>query len=645
MKRITGFLLTLLATLTLAEGRIGLVYEVQHGDTLQNVADRFIGGDADKVRTYNQLTNDTLVFGQHVILPGDEDALSVLVIDWAAEAVTRAKDKHQAHKYAVPEYRGATEALAASRSAYATGDFSQANRLAQLAHARALHAIEVAEENARPQQAARVTFARGGVSISKDSKDWAELQTGTSITAPTYLRTSVIGRAEVTMADGTILQVREFTKIQIVNSRLDLRDDHRESELNVLVGAVLATVAVQPHERTEFEIVTWNTRSLVDDTRLLVDVRDDEDLMCCAKRGSCGTRLFPIPRQCCGHREAIRGISMFVHYPDEQRCTRCATWLEDRTLVTRLSVKDGYAELSANQVDFRFGDNEGVVVAGYAAPMDPVALPIPPDVTVPDMSPKKAADMTYLFEWIPAIDYGARAYHVEVGNDDRLNDTVSEGYDGNHTNHFAGVLPVGHYYWRICGVDKRGLEGRESLGELDVYKETTLEFHAEGEVVHEGGRWIVGPENRVVLRPLQYEDNSVIALHMRVDDGIFRHMNDGMSFPREGAFVLQGKAVSPEKDFGATVSQSIIVDLTAPTVSTATGPVRGDVFTGRAVEVRLSAEDMAGVAHIEYAIGANELAPYQGPFDVELSRHGIPVRYRATDRVGNTSMIATQLFQ
>ncbi|WP_272599617.1 ThuA domain-containing protein [Solirubrobacter phytolaccae] len=81
-------------------------------------------------------------------------------------------------------------------------------------------------------------------------------------------------------------------------------------------------------------------------------------------------------------------------------------------------------------------------------------------------------------------------------------------------------------------------------------------------------------------------------------------------------------------------------DATAPTVTAAPDgiPTQAGAYLNKAT-VTLAATDLgSGVAKVEYALGDGAFATYSGPITVTATG---PVRYRATDKAGNTSAAAT----
>lgn len=147
------------------------------------------------------------------------------------------------------------------------------------------------------------------------------------------------------------------------------------------------------------------------------------------------------------------------------------------------------------------------------------------------------------------------------------------------------------------------------------------------------------------------DDSGVESIEYAVDGGEYTPYSEPVVFDEPGTYTLEHRAT----DVAGNVSEAGTVDLvvvaadgedtTAPSVDAeVTGELDDDgAYVGSAT-VDITAQDAgSGVASVEYALDADEYAPYTEPVVVDVPGEHT-VTYRATDNAGNVSEEGSSTF-
>jgi ferric-dicitrate binding protein FerR (iron transport regulator) len=582
-------LVTLLAAALLplaafANSAIGTVYQLQQGETLRDVAARFFGGveNLPELQHYNKISNPLLITpGSYIAIPGEERQQAMDEIERAHSSVATAVAA-EAATYAAEELKEAQQAFKNAQDARMQGAYTKALALAALAFRRGEIAKETADRNAQVLEPGRVTALSGYVSFSPDGKSWERAAIGSEIPVRGFIRTKTESRAEVTLADGSVIQVREESEVQIANFQRDRRNDKRDSELRVLNGEMLGTIKKKKNKQSDIRVKSHNTALSIRGTQVLVGV-------------------------------------------------------DGQSETTRVSLKTGRTQVSAAGVDFEFDGNQGTRVDEDEPPMDPVFLVSPPRMIVPAESTFSTADQAPYFRWEAVTDVRLHRYRLELASDEKFNTLVTKR--DTKTNFSAiGILKPGTYHWRVMCIDQDGLEGRPVQGTITIEKDLDVAFTPVTEHLVEDDRWVVGKHNRIHLKPVGGADSSVVVSEFRIDDGRYRKILDTIRLRDEGVFMLTARGVDVDGQTGSEIQKRVEVDLSGPSVTATIGEIVGDRFTGRRSSVSLAAEDPHGVLYIEYQLPGEPYMTYNGPIPVDLKKP-VTVNFRAMDLLGNESAI------
>jgi ferric-dicitrate binding protein FerR (iron transport regulator) len=584
MRIYTFFLAAALPLTSLASSVIGTVYQLQQGETLRDVATRFLGGaeNLPELQHYNKITNPLLITpGSYVAIPGEERSQAMDEIARAHSSIAGAIAA-EAGTYAAKELAAAQEAFRNAKDARMQGAYTKALALAALAFRRSEIAREAANSNAQVQEPGRVTAAFGYVSFSADGKSWERAEVGSEIPVQGFIRTKTEARAEVALADGSVIQVREESEVQISNFQRDRRNGKRDSELRVLNGEMLGTIKKKKNRASDIRVKSRNTTLSIRGTQVLVGVND-------------------------------------------------------RTDITRVSLKQGRTQVSASDVNFEFDGNQGTRVDADAALMDPVFLVAPPRMLVPATTDYTTADQTPHFRWEPSTDKRWARYRIEVAKDAKFNDIVTKRFSKNNFS-AIGILEPGEYRWRVMSIDQDGLEGRAVVGTITIQQDMQVAFSPVTDHLVEGDRWVVGSRSRIHLKPTGEANSSVVVSEFKIDDGRYRKILDTIRLRNVGVFMLTARGIDVDGKPGPQIQKQVEVDLTGPLVSSTVGVISGDRFSGRSTDITLAAQDPHGVLYLEYQLPGEPYMTYNGRIPVSLKKP-VTVNFRAVDLLGNESPV------
>lgn len=577
-----------------AEG--GFIYTMKAGETMKDVAIRYMGGAEylPELLAYNKLSNPLLAKeGFHVGIPGSERQVAIKAIANARDALAVALEA-EAGMYAKDELKLAQETFDATTKARQEGAYVKATNLAKLVTARAQAAKQTADIRAPVQQPAKLSAAHGEVTISDDGEqNWRPISAGAMIPVHAVVRTGYDSRAELTLADGSVVQMQEASRFAMRNFVYDRRDGKRDAKLEVLMGRILGKIKPKKVESSNVQIRTHNANL------------------------------------------AIRGTDLRVGADEHS---------------SQVALLDGKSTVStANQPVASDADDEqvdvpsnyGTYVTGKRPPKEPVYLLPPPRALIPPAGASESSKQLFMFHWAPVDDKRFRNFHFELAKDQEFNQPVSEVFTLG-TSHSAGILPEGVYYWRVATVDKNGLEGKSTGGKLTITLDLNLTFLTDNSqyVVREK-RWVVGPENAIYVRP-RVADSSVLTMEVQINDQPFRRMYDKIVLRDEGITRISVRGIGGEGSIGTLMTQDVELDLTAPTVHAAPQTVQEDEHGRHSVRVELSADDTTGVKHVLYRLHEDDdFVIYHEPLVVDVDKP-VTLQYHAEDVVGNVSDTETR---
>lgn len=570
------------------------LYEVKKGETLEELAKRFVGGDraVTELMEYNRIKDPAVVKeGFILVLPGTERTEALIKIESAKEALALAREA-MAEVYAPEEYKFANGYIEEGETNLHNGNYDKATALGELGRARAIQAKELADARAVIQQPAKVTAVNGSVDISQDGeRTWRPVTMNEECPVKAVIRTGKASRAELTLGDGSVIQVQESTKMVINNFKLDQRNQKRQSEMQIYLGNILGKVAQRQNEQSTFQV---HSRSTV---------------------------------------LAIRGTDLRVG--------------TDLVETTRLSVLDGNVVATARKKEVPVPGNNGTFVEPGEAPRKPIELLPPPAIGKPATELFSTSIQTIDFEWEPVRD-GAAAqvsklvgnvlsqeliYHLEIAKDLSFNYVVQEVRTPK-TYWTCGVLEPGDYYWQVSTIDKNGLEGPSSPAQrLRVIRDLDVVLRPAIQPAVRGTTWIVGPTNMITVVPVR-EQSSIAGMIYNLNNGGFMSTDGRILFHEDGDYLLKVRAVGADGYMGEHIEQQLIVDTRGPRITPTVSPVTQDPEMGDVVFVTFDVADENGVETIEYRINESAYEPYSGRLKVAIASQYFGIHVQAINIYG-----------
>ena len=559
-----------------------MLYEMKEADTLRSLAEQFFGGEQylHELIRYNALSSPHQVrVGDMLAIPLDVRNRAVAGLSKADQAVSIALTTG-AEKFASEAYQHALTTLQQARDARESASYARSIALADLAIVRSQAAIAQADKLAPVQQNASVVAAHGKIDVSTDQgKTWAAAKVGQELPVPCQIRTGSGARAEIGLADDSVIQMMESSTFEVRDFLFDRRDGIRRSRMKVILGSILGRIAPKKHEKSTFEIETEAAAV------------------------------------------AIRGTVLRVG--------------ADETKATRLSVLEGRTQLeaggAAKDVPDGFGSKtEMGQRPGAVKELLPAPLPLSP------INSFQTGRQELTFSWEKLRARGLGGYHFELARDEAFNDVVKHGVI-EQTQVQSGVLEKGTYFWRVSSLDKSLLEGLSfNPQSFTVELRLDVSLIPQGKFWTDGERIVLGPGAGLTLKAMD-GDSSVHHIQARIGKEKFADADKPLRFAKEGKVTIQARGVSQTGEKGKVKKVTAWVDHSAPKVNVKLVPVPGG--TGHpAYEMHLVAVDDTEVLKTEYQLNREPYKQYTGPVSLDPFI-SYDVSFRAEDHVGNRSPV------
>ena len=557
-----------------------MLYTMKAGDTLRDLARRLLGGEEylAELLEYNKIRNPLLAGeGFMLMIPGEERDQAIRELIGAREMLARAVDA-MAEEFAADEYSLARETVDAGEENRRIGAYDKAAALARLGNVRAEYAIEVANTRARVQQGGEITAVHGTVKLSKDTaKSWVAVSEGDKVTVDTIIRTGRNSRAEITLEDGSVIQLLESSEFILRTFMYDLRSGRRTSQLEVILGNILGKIKPKEVKESTFEV----------------------------KSGSAAL--------------GIRGTDLRIGVNMKQ--------------TSRISVLNGEILVNANRREVVVPANFGTFTEKEKPPAEPVELLPPPKITSPagfvyetrvqmlDVSwehvkivPKKITQRVtnYLFNKFAT-------YHLEIAADIKFNFIVEDHITSENTIR-TDVLSPGEYYWRVASIDNNGLEGPFiQVRKLRIIRDLTVVIIPETPPIELHGKWLILPTNRLNVVPIT-DDTSVDHLEYSLNDQPFLPFESTLSFKQDGTYLLKVRGIGADGKPGEIIERTIQVDGTPPVISIDISPRQDDPDLGEVVYATIDVSDESDLEVLECRINDEPYQPYEDRIPISVGR-------------------------
>ena len=555
---------------------------IQAGESIRDVASRFLDGPEDvyELLMYNGIENPASVTpGMILSIPGEVRARSYQALRQAEEEMARALDV-QAGQFAPEEHKAAQAALAQARQAKREAKYDQALLMSDIAARRGREAAEAALRNQWAIEPARVTAVSGTVELSSDGgKTWNPAQPGAAVAANDLLRSGVASRAEVTLANGSVLLLSESSQLTASRLEVNRKTGARRTQLKVIIGDVLGEIVPKDEKKKEESFEIDSAKSSI----------------------------------------SIRGTVLKVGVSEEG--------------ASRISMFEGKTEVTAGGRAQELLKDFGMVVSPQGEASGPLRLIDPPNL-LQEGELTTAAQKVRL-RWAPTNRVVNLAFwRVEVARD-RAFVQIVESVKATELEHTTIPLEDGRYFWRVQAVDQAGLAGPPGAAKILIArKDTRIRLRANGPKPPANGPW---PMRRALLPELRAEavaeDNSIAAIRASIGG---REWTPGARLDlSDGRHAVEWVAVARDGQPGQPLRQEILLDDQGPEVRVEEKRVDGATPADAMIQMLVHAEDPSGVAAVEWSVdGATWTVLPDRRVEV-LAAMPRTHRFRAVDALGN----------
>lgn len=555
---------------------------MQAGESIRDVASRFMDGPEDvyELLRYNGIDNPASVRpGMILSIPGEVRTRAYAALGRAEEEMARAMEVHSA-RFAPGEYKSAQDALGQAREAKREARYDQALLMSDIAARRGREAAEAALRNLWVVEPASVTALSGVVDISSDGgKTWKPAGQGMAVAANDVLRSGAASRAEITLANGTVLLLSESSQLTASRLEVNRKSGARRTQLKVIIGEVLGEIVPKDEKKKEESFDIDSGKSSI----------------------------------------SIRGTVLKVGVSYEG--------------ASRISMFEGKTEVAAGgRVQELFKDF-GMVVSPRGDASEPLRLIDPPDLL--QEGELTTASQKVLLRWAPPIQVTNLAFwRVEVARD-RAFVQIVETVQAPGLQHTTDPLEDGRYFWRVQAVDRAGLAGPPSAAKIIIARtDTRLRLRAGGPQPPANGPW---PVRRFMLPELQAEavaeENSIAAIRASIGG---REWTPGAlpDLP-DGRHVVEWVAVARNGRPGPPLRQEILLDDQGPVVRVEEKRVGGATPAEAMIGMLVHADDASGVAAVEWSADGETWTVLPERRVEVLAAMPRTHRFRAVDTLGN----------
>ena len=557
-------------------------HTIQTGESIRDVASRFMDGPEDvyELLMYNGIENPASVTpGMILSIPGEVRAKAYKALAQAEDEMARAMDV-QSGKFAPEEQKAAETALAQARQAKREAKYDQALLMSDIATRRGREAAEAALRNQWVVEPASVTALSGVVELSSDGgKTWKPAVQGSAVAANDLLRSGAASRAEITLANGTVLLLSESSQLTASKLEVNRKTGARRTQLKVIIGEVLGEIVPKDEKKKEESFDIDSGKSSI----------------------------------------SIRGTVLKVGVSDEGS--------------SRISMFEGKTQVAAGGRVQELVKDFGMVVSPQGEALEPLRLIDPPDLQ--QEGELTTAAQKLRLRWAPTnqvanLDF----WRVEVARD-RAFVQVVETARIPGLKHTTRKVEDGRYFWRVQAVDQAGLAGPPSAAKIIIArKDTRLRLRAYGPQPPANGPWNM---RRAMLSELQAEavaeDNSIFAIRASIGG---RAWETG-SLPDlpDGRHVVEWVPVALDGQPGQPLRQEVVLDDLGPAVRVEEIRVDGAIPAEDMIGMLVHAEDASGVAAVEWSVNGETWKVLPNRRVDVLAAMPRKHRFRAVDALGN----------
>ncbi len=567
---------------------VASTHVIQAGETLRDVAARFMDGPEDvyELLMYNGIENPAAVTpGMMLSIPGEIRVRSYKALGQAEAEMARAMDV-LSDRFAPAEHQVAEAALAQARRAKREAKYDQALLMADIAARRGREAADASLRNQWAAEPARVTSTSGTVEISADGgATWLPAGPGTPVSANDLLRSAAGSRAEITLANGSVLLLSESSQLTASKLEVNRKTGARRTQLKVIIGDVLGEIVPKDENKKEESFDIDSAKSSI----------------------------------------SIRGTVLKVGVSDDG--------------ASRISMFEGKTEVTAGGRARELLKDFGMVVSPQGEASEPLRLIDPPSL-LQDGELTTAAQKVRL-RWAPTNRVADLAFwRVEVARDRAFVQTV-EAVRANGLEHTTAPLEDGRYFWRVQAVDRAGLAGPPSAAKIIVArKDTRIRLRADGPRPPANVPWTMRRESLMQLGvEAVAPDNSITSIRARIAG---REWATGArpDLP-DGRHVVEWVAVARDGQPGQPLRLEVVLDDQGPALRIEEERVDGVTPADAMIEMLAQAEDPAGVAAVEWSVDGETWTALPDRRVRVLAAMPRTYRFRAVDTLGNLGAVVS----
>jgi hypothetical protein len=342
----------------------------------------------------------------------------------SAEKSINKASRAGAETFTYDRYSQAILELSKAKKSFDAGDFKTAYDHAVRAENLARRTeVELMEQGIAAARFATVSGLSGKVEI-KRSKDlsWQPAGPGMKLSTDDQIRTFANSQIQITFDDASILQVKPNSLIIMGNLSQDVTTSTRKTSVRLMVSDIEANIKRSSTKVSEFKIEMPTAVARAERANLAVRVSPENE--------------------------------------------------------SRIRVFSGVADVSSGDKTIRVGNNQEVTVTkDYQVVSSSYALAPPPTLIAPinmkqfTFPNPKQGKVT--FAWTEAP--GARAYHLEIGQDQFFFDPILDLKPLPTVMHEVEKLEAGTYFWRVSSINAQGSEG--GFSDQEIFQ---IRYAAEG---------------------------------------------------------------------------------------------------------------------------------------------------------------------
>jgi len=558
------------------------VYLFQEGDTIADIAQRFLGSQTAKadILAFNALSSERdLRPGFPIVIPGEIRHAAQTAVG-AAQNALKIAAADQAEQYAQAAYQSAKSLLDYAVDAKSIGNYERCIAIARKAVDASQIAISEAGVNAAQEQTIEIVSLSGEVTMTTDNGvNWGDASAGAKLPPLSRIRTGEDSRAKLKFPDGSAIELGPRTDLDITRASIDQRSRAYNLAVNLADGEISGDLAAPTG----------------DGDGVIIEAGDATIVSSAAK---------------------VRASF-------------------DQNKVLRVSNLGGEVSVSKSGINVDLDPDHGVF-AKVGSPLGKaVQIPPAPKVVSPSTDVFETASQTVQFLWDPRENRDDLHY-LEIANDAEFIDVIDERVAPGR-GMTSKVLKNGTYYWRMSTIDGLGLQGSEyASGAINVTTDLSILLTTDAEHKEINGRLVAGPGVAYTASPF-VQNSSVVKIGFTVNGKRVEGDGNKIILTKSGDTHLVATGVGAAGEEGAPQAVRVYVDADAPEVRFHVSEPLEFPNQGMVHAVTILINDISGVREQTIRVGSQVYTDNTGPVLLPANEtHNIDVE--VTDSWGNQAV-------